>query len=146
MQLLRETLLKDIMVTRIVSINITDPFSFVWINMQKHHVRHLPVLDEQGKLAGIITERDLFRIAPPHKTEDGWVYDEDQLDTFVLETQMTANPIRLKPTNTIADAIEIFVLRRYGCIPIVTDETKLVGLVTPTDVLKFIGRWLNLKI
>ena len=139
--MLRDTPIKEIMVTKVVTVNLDELFSHVEEKMRANHIRHLPVLDKDKKLVGIITERDLHKAAAPHKTEDGYVYDKSELDSFVLKQFMTPNPIALKPESPISEAVDIMATRKYGCIPIVNPNGTLVGIVTQIDVLKFVHRW-----
>ncbi len=141
--MLRDTLLKEIMVTKIVTMQVDQPFSAVEEKLRLHRIRHLPVVDSKNKLVGIITQTDLFRSASPRHTEEGFFYDKDQLDTFVLKTLMTPNPLALRPENTVADAVDVMITRKYGCIPIVEGDRTLAGIVTQIDILKFVAKWFH---
>jgi CBS domain-containing protein len=55
---------------------------------------------------------------------------------------MTSNPTALHPDSTVAEAIDHMVTGKYGCIPVVDGEKRLVGIVTETDVLKLVARHL----
>src|SRR3989338_9184698 len=79
--LLKEIKLKEIMTSEIVTVKVDAAFSEVAEKLTNHGFRHLPIIDEDKKLVGLISERDLFKIQPPHKLEDGtWFYDKDMLD------------------------------------------------------------------
>ncbi len=135
--LLKEIKLKDIMTEQMITVHIDAPFSEVAEKLTNHGFRHLPVIDDERKLAGLITERDLFKIQPPRKLEDGsWYYDKDMLDAVILRTVMTQNPFAMHPEDPIGAAVEQMVGKRYGCIPIVDAKGFLRGIITQMDILK----------
>ena len=139
---MRIILLKDVMVTKPYTLNIDDHFSTVEEYFHLYNIRHLPILDKDGILKGIITQRDLYRIRSPRKTmEEGEeVYDKVDLNGFILKYVMTKDPVTLHPEDTLAEAINVMVTQKYGCIPIVNDENKLLGIVTQIDVLRAVAK------
>ena len=141
---MQNTPLREIMVTKVVTAHARDPFSSVEKKLRIHKIRHLPVVDESGKLTGIITERDLNRTVSPRIAEDGSrYYDKIMLDSFILEHCMTPNPLALKPHSTLKDAVDIMATHKFGCIPIIMNDKTLVGIVTQIDILKFLSRWMK---
>ncbi|HOW35987.1 MAG TPA: CBS domain-containing protein [Candidatus Omnitrophota bacterium] len=135
--LLSKVKLSEIMVEDVIALNVNDPFSRVEELMREKHIRHIPIVDEHFKLAGIITQRDLYRIQPPRKDEEGnWFYDKEMLDKNILRHVMTKNPFTLSPENTVAEALLAMVDRKYGCIPIVDKSQTLCGIVTQIDILR----------
>jgi acetoin utilization protein AcuB len=106
-----------------------------------HNIRHLPVVDKDGILKGIITQRDLYRIRSPMKTMEGEAfYDRLDLNRFILKHVMTKGPLTLHPDDTLTEAINAMVKQKYGCIPIVNDENKLLGIVTQIDALRVVAK------
>jgi CBS domain-containing protein len=132
--------LKDVMVTDPYVLNVDDHFSMVEEYFHLYNIRHLPVVDKDGILKGIISQRDLYRVRSPRRTIDGEdVYDKQELNGFILKNVMTKDPFALHPNDTLDQAIDAMVTQKYGCIPIVSDENKLLGIVTQIDVLKAIA-------
>jgi CBS-domain-containing membrane protein len=140
---MKDVLLKDVMVTHVISLREDEHFSRVEQELRTHHIRHLPIVNHENKLVGIITQRDLFRIMSPRITEEGYFYDTSSLDQFILKHKMTPNPLALKPESTVAEVIHIMADHKYGCIPIVDQSGTLVGIVTQVDILKYVSRWLK---
>jgi CBS domain-containing protein len=137
---MRDILLKELMVTKVVTAAPSDSLSSIEEKMRQHRIRHIPVVDENRKLVGIITHRDLLRHVLPRKTEEGYYFDKEQMDRFILKFIMTSDPDSLRPENTILDAIDVIVMNKYGCIPIVSEDKTLLGIVTPIDILRYIYR------
>ncbi|MFZ5802892.1 MAG: HPP family protein [Candidatus Omnitrophota bacterium] len=138
--MLKDVPIREIMASPAVTIHVQDPFHIVEQKFRMKGIRHLPVLDDHGKVVGLVTQRDLYRTVSPHKTESGADYDEETLDEFILEYVMKKEPLVLRPDDKISDAIEIMARRKFGCIPIVDDAGRSVGILTETDILKWIHR------
>lgn len=131
----------EVMTRGAVSINENERFSLVEEKLRHHNIRHLPVVDNQNRLVGIITQRDLYRVQSPHVTELGnWVYDRISLDMHILKYVMTKEVCTLKPDNTVVDALVLMVHKKYGGIPIVDDFNNLVGIITQVDILRVIEK------
>jgi len=128
------------MVTDPYVLNVDDHFSMVEEYFHLYNIRHLPVVDKDGILRGIISQRDLYRVRSPRRTIEGEdVYDKQELNGFILKNVMTKDPFTLHPNDTLDQAIDAMVTQKYGCIPIVNDENKLLGIVTQIDVLRAIA-------
>ncbi len=136
--------LKEIMVTNLITAHIEDPVSAVEGKFRAHGIRHVPVVDDANRIAGIFTRSDLARCLAPHRTEDGdFFYDQDEMDQFVLKYVMTKHPVTLGPGDTLRHAVDIMAFKKYGCIPITKPDGTLVGIVTQVDVMKYFSSSLN---
>lgn len=132
--------LTDVMVTQVIKVNLHDTVALVEEKMRVNRIRHIPVLDDQQLLVGIVTYRDLLSFAHPKRTEEGWVFDRSEMNQFILRHIMTKEPLTLKPSDTVARAVEIMANEKYGCIPVVDAGKKLCGIVTQIDILKWLGK------
>ncbi|HCM42397.1 MAG TPA: CBS domain-containing protein [Candidatus Omnitrophota bacterium] len=137
---MRDILLKEIMVQKVIVAHVKDSLSSVEEKMRLYKIRHLPVVDSDNKLIGIVTYRDLLTASPPHRTEEGFVFDKEQMDQFILKGIMTESPQTLTTEDTIAHAVAMMARDKFGCIPIVDSEKVLVGIVTQIDILKWLGK------
>ena len=125
------------MTTPAISLNCEAPFREVVMILQTRRIRHLPLVNKAGEVVGIISQRDVYKLQPPHKNEEGqWVYDLDVMDGFILSSVMTPNPFTLTSQSLLAEAISVMVQRKYGCIPIIDDKKKLCGIITQYDILR----------
>ena len=135
--------LKDLMVTKVFTAHVEDPLSAVEAKFRLHGVRHLPVVDDKNRVVGIFTLRDLTRCLSPRKTEEGYCFDAEQLDRFILKHVMTKDPLVLNPDDKLIQAVDIMARDKFGCIPVADQGRVLRGIVTQIDVLKFFARWLR---
>jgi len=94
---------------------------------------------KKNRVVGLVTQRDLFRILPPHKTEEGYCYDPESLNTVILKRVMTPDPVTLRPDDFLATGVEIMARNKFGAVPVVDSGNQIVGILTETDVLKFVA-------
>ncbi|MCA9408102.1 MAG: CBS domain-containing protein [Candidatus Omnitrophica bacterium] len=148
--LLKNVKIQDVMSSPCEMINMEEPMSAVEELFVSRRIRHLPIIDSAGKLVGLITKRDLFRTVAPRKAidgnvgytkdkileKDGMYYFKDTLDSYVLSKVMIKDVKTLKADHVIADAIDLMVQDKVGCVPIVDNERKVVGIITRYDILK----------
>jgi len=89
-----------------------------------------PVLDQHGRLIGVLTERDCMKVALHagyHGQPGGLVRD-----------YMTANPLAVSPDDTILELAERFITEKYRRYPVL-DGGRLVGLISRRDVMRAMG-------
>jgi CBS domain-containing membrane protein len=135
--LLNKVTVKEVMTSPVISVNLDSPFREIVKILQEQRIRHVPIINAIHEVVGIMSQRDLYKLQPPHKNEDGvWVYDYDMIDGFVLNQVMTQNPLTLSLETPVAQAIAVMVRNKYGCIPIVDAKKKLCGIITQFDILK----------
>jgi len=111
----------------------------IW-KMEHGHFRHLPVIDGNGKLIGILTDRDVRLIRPSL----AFVDKEDaatQLWSIAVQQAAVFDPVSVKPETALKEAAEMMLRWHVGGLPVVDDHDKVVGMITYTDILReFIGR------
>lgn len=94
--------------------------------MDWKHIRHVPVEDDQGRLVGLISHRDLL-----HLMAQGLNRTSGPL---AVKEIMKTDPITVSPDTPTLEAIRLMRQRQIGCLP-VTDQDRLVGVVTAQDFL-----------
>lgn len=91
--------------------------------MQEHQIRHLPVVDGEGRLAGIVSERDLHVIETLGSVELGGLRVEDA---------MAEEPFVVSGDAALDEVVEVMGERKYGCV-VVTDKRGIAGIFTAVD-------------
>jgi len=104
--------------------------------LDQHRINQLPVTD-QGRLVGIVAERDL-RVAFPTTNDIADLLGEHEgvasPDRIPIETVMTPNVLVLRPEDTVEEAARLMRARRLAAIPIVKDH-QVVGMLSRGDVI-----------
>ncbi len=128
----------DIMSERVIYLREEDNLAIVSKGMDRYNLRHLPVVSDD-KIVGIISHRDLLRLAvssieadTPKGLSKQKALDEN---TFVASV-MTRDPVTVSPDTPIWEAAKIIIDNKFGCLPVVDEDCKLVGIVTEHDFLK----------
>jgi len=115
------------MSTDLFTVRPDDLVDFAASVMDWRHIRHVPVEDDEGRLVGLVSHRDLLRLlARGRAARDA--------EPFAVRAVMKADPVTVAPGTPTLDAIELMRARKVGCLPVVEDGT-LVGIVTAQDFL-----------
>ena len=112
-----------------------DIVDFAASIMDWRHVRHVPVEDDKGRLAGLISHRSLLRLFA-----EGRVGGTDKVTVGEI---MDAEPITVQPETQTVSAIRLMRSKRLACLPVVRDDNKLVGIVTEHDFIVIASRLLE---
>lgn len=105
--------------------------------MSKHGIRHLPVVDENGKLTGIVTDRDIRSAMPSILSVECDIEKErERLRSVKAKDIMTKNPITISPTSTLQDALLVMESHRVGAFPVVDDKGILKGILSIRDLMR----------
>lgn len=134
----QNTLLKDIMLSPVITIKETDDFHVVQDKFTTYDIRHLPVVDDAGHVKGLVSQRHLYKLHSPRKLEDGnWFYDNEILDSFILKNVMMTDPFMLKGDNTLEEAMQAMSQFKFGCIIIADNLRRPIGIITRDTIIKF---------
>jgi len=104
--------------------------------LNKHSIRHLPVVDEDH-LIGVISRSDLLRISVSdlNEAEDG--VESVIFNNYSISQVMTKMPVFIDVNYTIKEAAKLLSQQSFHSLPVV-DQGKLVGIVTSTDLIKYL--------
>jgi acetoin utilization protein AcuB len=100
---------------------------------REHRIRHLPILDD-GRLVGVVTDRDL-RLAMPPMWADEQGELAEALHTKRVGELMITDIVTIQPDTPVEEAARLLYTHRIGCLPIMEDD-RLVGILTETDLLR----------
>jgi acetoin utilization protein AcuB len=103
--------------------------------MRQSQVRRLPVLDEEGRLIGIVSEKDLLYASPSPATSLSIYELHDMLTRLKVTELMTTEVITVTPDTPMEEAARIMADNKIGGLPVIQDG-KLVGIITETDIFK----------
>jgi len=129
-------LVEDVMSRSVVTLTPQQTLRDAIDLLQSHHIRHLPVVDD-SKVVGIVTDRDVKRATPSvlsGPTRDEYEY---MLATTKVAQFMTRDPLTVTPKSGLKAAVEIFIARKVGALPVVEDG-HLVGILSDSDILRVV--------
>ena len=118
----RPLTVSDLMVTAVITVHADETVRSAHADMDMGSFRHLPVLDQRGRLVGILSDRDVLRALSRPK------------EITVAEV-MTRDPVTVRPDTGAHVAAQIMIDRKIGSLPVVGEDGHLIGLITQTDFL-----------
>ncbi len=124
---------KDVMIKEVATLDVNDELSLANDIMRLGRIRHLPVVDGT-KLAGIISERDLFRSSLAQALGYGGQASRDLMKTLHIKDLMVQGVVTVTPETKLCDAVKLMMDKKIGCLPVVEGD-RLVGLITETDIM-----------
>ena len=130
---------RDVMTSYVVTLKRNDKLTFADDIMRLGRIRHLPVLDGDGEVVGILSQRDLFRGSLARALGYGEHAQKKVLDSLVVKEVMTTDVVTTSPDVPLAEAARTMLARKIGCLPVL-DGGKLVGIVTEADFVALAAR------
>jgi len=125
----------DLMTRDVVTLEETDSLVRVDDLLKLNHIRHLPVVRE-GRLVGLVSHRDLIRaMARQFATRN--------LDPISVANIMSRDVEMVRPDLPVRDAIYNLLDHRFGCLPVVDRDRRLVGIITEADFMRMAARLLD---
>ncbi|OXY81774.1 CBS domain-containing protein [Oceanimonas doudoroffii] len=121
-------IVSEIMSSRVLGLPPSATLAEARTLMQRHHIRHLPVL-EQDRLVGLVSQRDILA-AQESSLEQG--RNGQFLEHHMLSEIMKTGVTTVSPRAGIREAALYLQKHKYGCLPVV-DKGRLVGIVTDSD-------------
>jgi CBS domain-containing membrane protein len=135
-----ELCVRDVMTTDLLTVEQNQELGVADALMQSKRVRHVLVVDEEGSLQGVISQRDLFHGGLLKALGYGTRAKQKALETLRAKDAMTASLLTTTPDTALAEAARVMSTRKIGCLPVL-EGSDLVGIVTEGDfVLLFAGR------
>jgi len=123
-------LVEDIMKTEVIKLQPHETIETALKLLNQYHIRHLPIVDDQNQVIGIVSDRDVRDASPSIFYQDE---DRSELQN-TIETIMTTPVITVHPLDFVEETASIFYEQEIACVP-VTKSNKLVGIVTEKDML-----------
>jgi len=99
-------------------------------------INHLPVVDDKGKLVGIVAEQDLLHASASSATTLSVWELPSLLARITVNMVMVKNPTTVNENTPVEEAARIMADKGIGCLPVVGDDGAMVGLVTKSDLFR----------
>ncbi len=119
-----------------LTLGIGDSLAAAHDLMEARHVRHIPILDEDGALVGLLTERDLLRAAGPALGDLPIGARYQMLSEMPIEDVMVHDPETIAPDDDLVSAAQTLLENKFGCLPVVEDSA-VAGILTESDFVRF---------
>jgi acetoin utilization protein AcuB len=134
----------DYMTRKIISIAPETGVRDAFFIMKEHHIRHLPVVDEDNKLIGIVSDRELRR--------PDWVDESrDIAHIYYLDDEMSVRDVMIEHVfivhtyDTLRKAAKVIVENNIGAAPVLDKTGSLVGMLSAVDLLRALNDMISEK-
>lgn len=125
---------RQIMTGHVVTVRSDAPVSAAARLMREHNIRHLVVLDGSLQLAGILSNRDVLQQV------SGYLARGMEIPgTCTVADFMVKNPATVLTETPLTEAAALMASRKIGCLPVLTTDHRLAGIVSVVDILRFVA-------
>ena len=137
---------RDVMTTRAVAVKKTASFKEMIVRMRKARVSALPVVDDAGRVVGVVSEADLRNkeadlAAGPGPLASVLRFRDHEKAAGVTAAQlMTSPPVTVGPDTPLAEAARLMRDRRVKRLPVISASGHLIGILSRADVLRVFTR------
>lgn len=126
---------RDVMATEVMTLEINDNLTIADDVMKLGRIRHIPVLDGDGEVVGILSQRDMFRGALARTLGYGQHAQQKLLGTMYVKDVMSNDPATIAPDELLSEAARRLYEGKIGCL-IAVEAGKLVGIITESDFVR----------
>ena len=128
-------LVRDVMTKDIVTLGRNEKLNVADDVMRLGRIRHLPIIDDDGALAGIVSQRDLFHSGLLRALGYGSHAKERAMELLVLKEAMKTDVTTIGPEAPLTEAAKLMLEQKIGCL-VVVEGKKIVGILTESDFVK----------
>ena len=142
-------LVKDVMTSQVVWVEHDTPFAAIAGSLRQFRVSAFPVLDDDGRVIGVVSESDLLaKLAldggeghmPGMITGILHQHEMEKARGVTAEDLMTSPAATVSPDDTVEHAARLMYVRRVKRLPVIDADGRLAGIVSRADVLAVYGR------
>ncbi len=128
----------SIMTKDVITVDHNDSLDSAERLFKTKYIRHIPVVKD-NRIVGMLSYTDLLRIsfADSVLEDEGDTITSHVYDLFTIEHVMAKNILSVSSNTTIKETAEILAQREFHAVPVLDDD-KLVGIVTTTDLIKYL--------
>jgi CBS domain-containing membrane protein len=128
---------RDLMSTEIFVLYVDDNLLLAEEMMQLKRIRHVPVVDREGNLQGLITHRDILRVSISTIAELSSGERREAQASIRLWDIMRTHVLTISPDADIRSAARVMLDKKIGCLLVVAYR-QLLGILTEADFLKYV--------
>jgi CBS domain-containing protein len=130
---------RDLMTRSVKTLGRNAKLSIADELMKAERIRHLPVIDEDGRLLGILSQRDLFLSALVRALGFGSTGHDRMLSTILVKEVMNDDVVTTTPDTLVTQAALVMVDRKIGCLPVIEGEA-LIGILSESDIVSAVAQ------
>lgn len=126
---------RDLMTPDPYTLQPRDTLAALYDLMDSHRVRHVPIVDTDGELVGLLTHTDLAMSALGSLSDLPLSQERDLLQRRRVREVMVTDLETVEPDTSLAEAAATLFENKIGCLPVV-EGSRLVGILTESDFVR----------
>ncbi|OUR62563.1 hypothetical protein A9Q74_04735 [Colwellia sp. 39_35_sub15_T18] len=130
---------ENLMSKELITLTMDAPLSKAKAVFESHKIHHLLVVDDEDLLAGVITDRDLYKHLSPTVGTSQETHRDITLLQKKLHQIMSRNLITVQAQCSLSAAVLLFYDNHISCLPVVDKNDKPIGIITWRDILKVLA-------
>lgn len=134
-RVVRTPAVRDLMTDHVFTLQPIDDLEKLYDLMDAHHIRHVPIVDRDGDLVGLVTQRDLARSALGTQDVLPLSVQQEILRRRKVREIMATEVETVEPDEDLKVAAQMLLENKIGCLPVVEGE-HLVGILTESDFVR----------
>jgi len=127
---------EQLMSTDIFTVDADDLIDLAAKIMHWNHIRHLAVENVNGELIGVVSYRSILEIY-------GKYAGRGEVHLVPVKEVMVENPVTVTPDTSIESAVELMKQHKIGCLPVLSENSTLVGMLTEAELVEEFSTWLD---
>ena len=130
------------MTSEVITLRPLDTFDNAEKLFAAHNIHHLPVVDKDGKIVGIISKSDYHSLCDRFTLFSKSLGDrinESYFSSLLAKEVMKENPVCLPASSSLSVALGIFQKNLFHAIPVVSEDKKLIGILSTLDIINYLS-------
>ncbi|MCW8833532.1 MAG: CBS domain-containing protein [Colwellia sp.] len=123
----------------VITLSMDEPLSKAKEVFESHKIHHLLITDDDGILAGVITDRDLYKHLSPTVGTSQETYRDTALLQKKIHQIMARNLITAQAKQSLSKAVLLLYDNHKSCLPVINKEREPIGIITWRDLLKVLA-------
>jgi CBS domain-containing protein len=135
-------LVREVMTREAVTVTRDTSVKEALALLERHRITAAPVLDDAGKIEGVVSEVDLIRqlLQPDQRTHAWPSPDEYHERPHLVADVMTRHPVTVAPESDLAAAVELMTTLSIKSVPVVDRHHRVSGMLSRSDVVRVLAR------
>ncbi len=131
--------IENLMSKKLITLSMDATLSKAKEIFENKNIHHLLITDDDGLLAGVMTDRDLYKHLSPTVGTNQETHRDTALMQKKLHQIMTRNLITSQAQQSLNEAVLLFYDNHISCLPIIDEQNKAIGIITWRDILKVLA-------
>jgi acetoin utilization protein AcuB len=133
---------RDYMTSTVTTLTVDARLLDAALLIRRTGKRHVPVVSQDGKVLGIISDRDVSRLAPSVLSQPSAEEYNKVFEGTSVTLAMTKDPVTIHPDAPVQQAVQIMSSKKFSSLLVTEPDGKLVGIITVTDLLALLDQLL----